>query len=40
MNAIAAINTYANVGLESSVTTADPHKLISLLYQGALLAIS
>lgn len=40
MNAATAINTYANVGLETSVTTADPHKLILLLYQGALLAIS
>ena len=40
MNATAAIKTYANVGLESGVTAADPHKLILLLYQGALLAIS
>lgn len=40
MNATAAINAYANVGLETSVITADPHKLILLLYQGALLAIS
>ena len=36
----AAINTYAKVELDSNVTSADPHKLISLLYQGALLAIS
>ena len=35
-----AINAYAKVGLDTSVTSADPHKLISLLYQGALLAIS
>lgn len=40
MNATTAINAYTNIGLETSVTTADPHKLILLLYQGALLAIS
>lgn len=40
MNATTAIKAYANVGMESSVLAADPHKLILLLYQGALLAIS
>lgn len=35
-----AINAYAKADLDSSVTAADPHKLILLLYQGALLAIS
>jgi len=35
-----AINAYAKVGLDTSVAAADPHKLILLLYQGALLAIS
>jgi flagellar protein FliS len=35
-----AINAYAKVSMESDVTAADPHKLILLLYQGALLAIS
>lgn len=40
MNATTAIKTYANVGLETGVTAADPHKLILMLYQGALLAIS
>jgi flagellar secretion chaperone FliS len=40
MNANTAINSYATVGLETSVATADPHKLILMLYQGALLAIS
>lgn len=40
MNANTAIKAYANVGLDSSVTAADPHKLILLLYQGALLAIA
>lgn len=40
MNAIAAINAYNKVGVESGVTAADPHKLIAMLYQGALLAIA
>ncbi len=40
MSAATAINTYANVGIETSVNSADPHKLILLLYQGALLSIS
>lgn len=40
MNAATAINSYTKVGIESEITSADPHKLISLLFQGALLAIS
>jgi flagellar secretion chaperone FliS len=40
MNTITALNTYKNVGLESVVASADPHKLILMLYQGALLAIA
>ena len=40
MNTNNALNTYKNVGLESGVAAADPHKLILMLYQGALLAIS
>lgn len=40
MSTSAAISTYNKVGLESGVTAADPHKLISMLYQGALLAIA
>ncbi len=40
MNATTAIKTYAKVGVESGVSAADPHKLISMLYQGALLAIA
>ena len=40
MSTVTAINTYANVGIETSVSSADPHKLILLLYQGALLSIS
>ena len=40
MNARTAINAYAKVGIESGVVAADPHKLIAMLYQGALLAIA
>lgn len=40
MSTSAAISTYNKVGVESGVTSADPHKLISMLYQGALLAIA
>lgn len=40
MNATSVINTYAKVGIESGVSVADPHKLISMLYQGALQAIA
>lgn len=40
MNAATGINAYKNVGLESNVTSADPHKLILMLYQGAVLAIA
>lgn len=40
MNAASAIKAYAKVEVESGVTVADPHKLISMLYQGALLAIA
>lgn len=40
MNAITAIRTYTNVGVETGVDSADSHKLILLLYQGALLAIA
>jgi flagellar protein FliS len=40
MNAISAITAYNKVGVESSVTAADPHKLISMLYQGAAIAIA
>lgn len=35
-----ALKAYSHVGIESGVTTADSHKLISMLYQGALLAIA
>ncbi len=40
MNTVTALNAYKNVGLESGVAAADPHKLILMLYQGALLAIA
>jgi flagellar protein FliS len=33
------VNAYAKVGLETSVISASPHKLIVLLYDGALVAI-
>ncbi|TAJ16396.1 MAG: flagellar export chaperone FliS [Rugosibacter sp.] len=35
-----AAQTYAKVGLETSVVTASPHQLILMLYDGALLAIA
>lgn len=34
-----AANTYANVGIESKVTGASPHQLITLLYEGAIEAL-
>lgn len=40
MKTTAAISAYTNVSVESSVNGADPHKLILMLYQGALLAIA
>lgn len=33
-------NAYQRVGIETGVTSADPHKLILMLYEGAVLAIS
>ena len=40
MNTSSAISSYQKVSLETAVMAADPHKLICMLYQGALLAIS
>ncbi len=40
MNAAVGIKAYSNVGLESGLSAADPHKLIAMLFQGALLAIA
>ena len=39
MNANIAIRSYNQVGLESGVTAADPHRLILMLFEGALKAI-
>lgn len=33
-------NAYAKVGLETSITSASPHKLIAMLYDGALTALA
>jgi flagellar protein FliS len=40
MNTTTGIKAYTKIGIESGVTSADPHKLISMLYEGALLAIA
>lgn len=40
MNATTAIKAYNKIGIESGVGTADPHQLILMLYQGALLSIA
>lgn len=40
MNTTVAVNAYKNVSFESEITGADPHKLISLLFRGALLEIA
>jgi flagellar protein FliS len=40
MSSTAAISAYTKIGIESGVAAADPHKLISMLYQGAQLAIA
>ncbi|MBS1186264.1 MAG: flagellar biosynthesis protein FliS [Burkholderiaceae bacterium] len=34
------VNAYTNVGLETGVAAASPHKLIVMLYDGALTALS
>lgn len=34
-----AAKAYANVGLETGVTTASPHQLITMLFDGALAAV-
>jgi flagellar protein FliS len=33
------VNAYANVGLETNIASASPHKLIIMLYDGALAAL-
>ena len=35
-----AASAYAQVGLETGVSAADPHKLILMLFEGALLSIA
>ena len=35
-----AANAYTQVGLETGVSTADPHKLVLMLFEGALLSIA
>ena len=35
-----AANAYAQVGLETGVSDADPHRLILMLFEGALLSIA
>lgn len=39
-NASRAINTYTKVGVETGVAAADPHRLILMLFDGALVAIT
>jgi flagellar protein FliS len=40
MNMSAAIKAYSNVAIESKAHSSDPHKLILMLYQGALLSVA
>jgi flagellar protein FliS len=35
-----AINAYAKVGVDGSVAAASPHKLITMLFEGALVSIA
>lgn len=35
-----AARAYANVGLETGVASAEPHRLITMLFDGALLAVA
>lgn len=35
-----AINAYARVGIETGVTGANPHRLVLMLFEGAILAIT
>lgn len=42
MNAMSrgALNAYSQVGVETSIASASPHKLITMLFDGAILALS
>lgn len=35
-----ALNAYAKVGIQSGIEVADPHRLILMLFEGALIAVS
>lgn len=41
MNAMTrnALNAYSQVGIETGVTAASPHKLIAMLFEGAILSV-
>jgi flagellar protein FliS len=34
-----ALSTYAKVGVETGVESADPHKLVLMLFEGAMIAV-
>lgn len=40
MNMNAAVKAYSSVAIESKAHSSDPHKLILMLYQGALVSIA
>lgn len=42
MNAMnqSALNAYSRVGVETAISIANPHRLIAMLYEGALIAIA
>ena len=40
LSARKAVDTYAQVGVETGVASADPHRLILMLFDGALAAIA
>lgn len=40
MNMNSGVKAYANIAIESNAHSSDPHKLILMLYQGALLSIA
>jgi len=35
-----ALNAYARVGVETGVEAADPHKLVLMLFEGAMIAVN
>lgn len=35
-----ALSAYSKIGIETNVATASPHKLISMLFEGALLSVA